>query len=243
MRTMKTHPLNDSIHLAKLSKLDYFKAIKRAKGSYWSNFRARTTPQNIWTVKQFVAPRKTPRFPSLPGADSPTAINDALLEHFFSPKPLPPAKGRHSRHSDATPLSPEEIKLAHSRCSPSSAPGPDDIPYRVGKRVNAINPAILLDLPFPLVTQGYHPPCHKRANGVVLDRPGKLSYRTAASFRIIVLLKTVSKILERVITVRPFALAQKATLLYPNQCGFLPGLSTFDACATLIHEVCTLQRP
>ena len=243
LRNMKKHPSNDSIHVARLSKLGYFKAIKRAKGSYWSNFLARTTLQNIWTAKQYVAPRKTPRFPSLPGADSPAAINDALLKHFFCPKPPPPARGRSSPHSSATPLSQEEIKLALSRCSASLAPGPDGIPYRVWKRVKAINPAILLGLFSPLVTLGYHPPCLKHANRVVLDKPGKPSYDTPASFRIIVLLKTVSKILEKVMTVRLAGLARKAGLLHPNQCNSLPGLSTSDPSATLIHEVRTLQRP
>ena len=60
MRTMKKDPSDDTRHLAKLSKAGYFKAIKRAKGAYWSSFLARTTPQNIWTAKQYVAPRKTP---------------------------------------------------------------------------------------------------------------------------------------------------------------------------------------
>ena len=151
------------------------KAIKLAKGSYWSNFLAKTTPQNIWTAKQYVAPRKTPRFPSLPGADSPAAINNALLEHFFPLKPNPPARRRLSPHPEATPLSQEEIETALSRCSPYSAPGPDGIPYRAWKRVNAINPAILLDLLSPLVTLGYHPPCLKHAFMVVLDKPGKPS--------------------------------------------------------------------
>src|ERR1700761_8455415 len=157
MRTMKKHLSNDNIHLARLSKLGYFKAIKHAKGSYWSHFLARTTPQNIWTAKQYVAPRKTPRFPSLPGAGSPMAINDTLLEHFFTHKPAPAARGRLSPHTDATPLSPEEIKTALSKCSPSSAPRPDGIPYKVWKRVNAINPTILLDLLAPLLILGYLP--------------------------------------------------------------------------------------
>ena len=243
MSTMKKDPSHDNIHLARLSKLGYFKAIKQARGLYWSSFLAKTTPQNIWTAKQYMAPRKTPHFPSLHGADSPSAINNALLEHYFPPKPPPPVRGRLFPHPDATPLSQEEIKLALSRCSPSSAPGPDGIPYRVWKRVNTINPALLLDLLSPLVTLGYHPPCLKHANGVVLDKPGKPSYDTPASFHIIVLLQTVSKILERIMTVRLAALAQKANLFHPNQCGSLLGLSTTDACATLIHEVRTLQRP
>ena len=223
MRAMKKHPSDNNLNLTKLSRLGYVKAIKQAKGSFWSSFLARTTPQNIWTAKQYVAPWKTPSFPSLPGADSQTAINEALLEHFFPPKHTPPTRGRLSPHVDTTPLTWEEIKLALSRCSSSSAPGPDGIPYRVWKRVNAVNSAILLYLLSPLVALGYHPPCLKYANGVVLDKPGKPSYDTPASFRIIVLLKTVSKILERVMTVRISALARKANLLQPKLVQLPPG--------------------
>jgi len=93
------------------------------------------------------------------------------------------------------------------------------------------------------VALGYHPPSLKNANGVVLDKPGKASYDSPASFRIIVLLKTISKILERVITVRLSAIAKSKGLLHPNQCGSLPGLSSTDACLALPHEIKTLQRP
>ena len=109
--------------------------------------------------------------------------------------------------------------------------------------MNAVNPALLFDLLAPLVTFRYHPATLKHANGVVLDKPGKPSYDTPASFRIIVLLKTVLKILERILTVRLTSLARQAGLLHPSQCGSLPGLSTSDALATLTHEVRTLQRP
>ena len=117
------------------------------------------------------------------------------------------------------------------------------MPYSVWKRVNTTNPSLLLDLLAPLVTFGYHPTILKHANGVVLDKPGKPSYNTPSSFRIIVLLKTISKILERILTVRLTSLARQAGLLHPNQCGSLPGLSTADAMATHTHEVRTLQRP
>ena len=89
----------------------------------------------------------------------------------------------------------------------------------------------------------YLPPSLKTANGVVLAKPGKASYDSPASFRIIVLLKTISKIVERIMTVRLSAITRSKGLLHPNQCGSLPGLSSFDACLTLMHEVKTLQRP
>src|SRR5205807_1377653 len=82
----------------------------------------------------------------------------------------------------------------------------------------------------------------KQANGIVLSKPGKPDYSSPSSFRIIVLLETVSKILERIIANRLSLLARLVGLLHPNQCGSLPGLSTFDACASISHEVRALQR-
>jgi len=81
----------------------------------------------------------------------------------------------------------------------------------------------------------------KKANGIVLDKPGKPDYRTPASFRIIVLLETVSKILERLSALRLASAARSLGLLHPNQCGSLAGLGCFDAVATLTHEVRLLQ--
>ena len=84
---------------------------------------------------------------------------------------------------------------------------------------------------------------------MVLDKPCKASfdapapYDSPASFRIIVLLKTISKILEPARTVRQSAIARSSGLLHPNQCVSFLGLSSSDTCFTLICEVKTLQRP
>jgi len=242
-RKAKKTQTPNSYNIARQSKLAYFKAIKREKAIYWADFLAKTSPNNIWTAKQLVAPRKTPRFPSLPDASDPVAINKAVLDPFFPPKDPLPNRGRLKKNPSATPLTKEEIELALSKSSPSSAPGPDGIAYSVWRKVNLINPAILLELHAPLVAFGYHPPSLITANEVVLDKPGKASYDCPASLRVILLLKTVSKVLERVMTVRLSAVARSKGRLYPNQCGSLPGLSSSDACLTLMHEVKTLQRP
>jgi len=63
---------------------------------------------------------------------------------------------------------------------------------------------------------------------VVLDKPGKPSYESPCSFRIIVLIGTISKILERIIAARLLTAARLRGLLHPNQCGSLPRLSTYD---------------
>jgi len=89
----------------------------------------------------------------------------------------------------------------------------------------------------------YHPPALKTSNSAILDKPGKASYDRPASFHIIVLLKTVSKILKRVMTVRLSAIAHSKGLLHLTQCSSLLGISASDTSLFLPHEVKILQRP
>jgi len=242
-RAAKKHNTPHMREVAGTSKAGYFKAIKAAKNKNWSSFLLTATPQSPWTAKRFTYGRAQPRFPSLPGAETPHQMNNVLLEHFFPPKepfsPLP----RLRPHNSVQSLTTEEIAAALSKCSPTSAPGPDGIPYSTWKQVNKINPSILLQILAPLVLLGYHPASLKSSNGVVLDKPGKPSYESPSSFRIIVLIRTFSKILERIIAARLLTAARLRGLLHPNQCGSLPVLSTYDACLTLTNDVRTLQRP
>jgi len=170
-------------------------------------------------------------------------MNNVLLDHFFPPKePFSPPPWLRP-HKSVAALTTEEIAAAISKGSPTSAPGLDGIPYSNWKQVNKINPLILLHILAPLVLLGYHPASLKSSNGVVLDKRGKPSYESPSSFSIIVLIRTISKILERIIAARLLAAARPRKLLHPNQCGSLPGLSTYDACLTLTNDVKTRQRP
>jgi len=242
-RVARKHDTPHMREVAGTSKAGYFKAIKAAKNKHWSSFLLAATPQTLWTAKRFAYRRAQPRFPSLPGAETPQQMNNVLLDHFFPPKEpfSPPPRLRPNR--SAPPLTTEEIAAALSKCSPTSAPGPDGIPYSTWNQVNKINPSILLSLLAPLVLFGYHPASLKGSNGVVLDKPGKPSYESPSSFRIIVLIRTISKVLERIIAARLLTAARLRGLLHPNQCGSLPGLSTYNACLILTNDVRTLQRP
>jgi len=142
---------------------------------------------------------------------------------------------------DCPRLSADEIGRALARSSPSSAPGPDMIPNSVWKRVHGAAPHVIADMLAPLVTYGSHPLTLKKADGIVLDKPGKPSYDSPSSFRVIVLLQTFSKILERIMNSRLSCVARVTGLLNPHQCGSLAGLSAADAVTTLIHEAKTLQ--
>jgi len=242
-RRAKKHHTPHMREVAGTSKAGYFMAIKAAKNKHWSSCLLTATPQCLWTAKRFTYGRAQTRFPSLPGAEAPLQMKNVLLEHFFPPKEpfSPPPRLR--PHASVPPLTTEEIAAALSKCSPTSAPGPDGIPYSTWKQVNRINPSILLSILAPLVLLGYHPASLNGSNGVMFDKLGKLSYESPSSFRIIVLIRTFSRLLERIIAARLLTAARLRRLLHPNQCGWLPGLSTYEACLTLTNDVKTLQRP
>jgi len=219
----------------------YFKAIKKAKRDHWSSFLATATPQTVWTAKKFAVGRPPPRFPELPGATTPLELNKALLNHFFPGEPARPFNSILLPFRDCPAQAVDKIGRALARSSLSSAPGPDMTPNSVCKRIHRVAPHLILDPLAPLVAHGFHPPALKLADGIVLDKPGKPSYDSPSSFRVIVLLQTFSKILERIMNSRVSCVACVAGLLDPHQCGSLAGLSASDATTTLTHEVRTLQ--
>jgi len=111
---------------------------------------------------------KDSRLPPLHSACDPVSIKKALLLHFLSLKGHLPS---------ANPLTNKQIVHVMSKSSPSSTPSPDDIPYLVWKKVYSLNSEILLDLLLPLVSCEYHPATWKKANGVILDKPGRRYYQ------------------------------------------------------------------
>jgi len=233
-------PLNWSN--VKSSRRKYFKAIASAKRTHWSDFLSSATLCSLWTAKRFAFGRPPQRFPDLPGASNPAEVAETLLDHFFPSKPPPPLLPRLACYEDYTPLTPEEISRALSRSSNTSAPSPDHIPYSVWKAAHRMKPSLLPSLLDPLLAHVFHPPSLKKALGIVLDKPGKPSYDSPSSFRVIVLLRTLSKILERVVASRLSAQAAICSLIHPLQCRSLSGRSTADAALVLSHNVESFHR-
>lgn len=102
-------------------------------------------------------------------------------------------------------------------------------------------------MPFPghafLLTWWLKKTCYnaRSSNSIVLPKPGKADYSTLASFRVIALLPTVSKILERITARWLFRHAKPARCLNQQQCASLPTLSCPDTVSTLTHDVTSLQ--
>jgi len=100
---------------------------------------------------------------------------------------------------------------------------------------------LIHDLFTPHVSDGFHPPFLNKADGSVLDKPGKLSYNSASSIRTIVLLEACSMILERIMNGRLSCVARGMGLPNPHQCRSLAGLSVAAACNSLTRDIKTLK--
>jgi len=233
-------PLNWSN--VKSSRRTYFMAIAWAKKRHWSDFLSTATPRSIRTAKRFAFGRPPQRFPDLPGSSDPAWVAEMLLGHFFPSKPPPPLLLCLTQHEDYTPLTSEAVSRALSKSSNTSTPGPDHILDFVWKSVHRLKPSLLPSLLGPLLAHGFHPPSLTKALGIVLDKPGKPSYDSPSSFRVIVLLRTLSKILERIVASRLSAQTTICSLIHPLQCGSLPGRSTANAALVLQHNVESFHR-
>jgi len=226
---------------ARVAQNTYFKAIQSAKRVHWSQFLADIDVRLLWDTRKIASGRAPDCFLRLENASSPTDINNILLQYFVPPRPSPPPPLTLPAFKVFPPVLPLEVSSALQKSSNTSAPGPSGIPYSIWKQVHKANERLLPSLLTSLVTHRYHPRAMKKANGIVLDKPDKPDYSTPSSFRIIVLLETVLKILERLSALRLTTAAGSLGLLHPNQCGSLAGLGCFDAVATLTHEVRLLQ--
>ena len=194
--------------------------------------------------RQKAGPEQTvPLVPLAPLCDHADPDYRFPLNYFVPPQPTHTLSAILRPYADCSELTSEEVPSALSMCSPSSAPGTYTIPSSVWKTLYCSAPTIFPSLLGPFLRYGHHPSSLKKANGVVLDNPGKPSYDSSAFFRIIVLLQTVLKILERMVPSRLSAIARHVGLIHPNQCGSLPSLSSFDACTSLVDTVHKLQRP
>src|SRR5437879_3793507 len=79
------------------------------------------------------------------------------------------------------------------------------------------------------MTVGHWPSHFKESNSVILPKPGKASYDTPKSFRPIVLLNTVGKLIEKMLANQMQFEVQKYGIFHPNQFRGVRQHSTEDA--------------
>ncbi|KAJ3522438.1 hypothetical protein NMY22_g11892 [Coprinellus aureogranulatus] len=134
-----------------------------------------------------------------------------------------------------------ELRQALEACSSRSAPGPDHVTWRHLKAILSIPDCtvLILRLANACIDVGHWPKHFKDSLSVIIPKPNKPAYSTPKAFRPIVLLNTLGKLLEKLISNRFQFDMIKYDLVDPNQMGGVRQRSTEDAGLFLTHLVRT----
>ena len=133
----------------------------------------------------------------------------------------------------------EEFKLAIINCNNSSALGPNKLLQSYLKIIfkddDCLN--IIISIANMCIKLGYWPSHFKRSTTIIISKPNKKSYNLPKAFRLIILLNTVGKLIEKVIRERlQFNMASNE-FIHPSQLGGLKFKSTVDAGIALTYII------
>ena len=138
-------------------------------------------------------------------------------------------------------FSKEEFRIAIANCNNASAPGPDKLSWSHLKIILKDNEClgIIICIANACIELGYWPSYFKRSMTIIIPKLNKTSYNSPKSFRPIVLLNTVGKLIKKVIGERlQFTMAAN-DFIHPSQLSSLKFKSTTDVDIALTHIIQT----
>lgn len=166
---------------------------------------------------------------------------EAFAETFFPPPPeVDLSDTWHFEYPQPVPcpeIAEEEVNEAIRLSAGDKAPGPDQTPNRVLKAVVDIISKPLQEL-FNACLRIQHCPQHfKHSTTVVIQKPGKPSYRGTKAYRPIALMNTVGKVLDSIIARRLQYYAEQYHLLPRNHTGGRKATSSEHALHLLMEKI------
>jgi len=137
------------------------------------------------------------------------------------------------------PFSKEEFKITLGTCSNLLTPGPDKLSWRHFKSILSDKDCIssVIKIANACIDLGYWPNHFKILSMVIIPKPNKPSYNSSKSFRPIVLLNTIGKLIEKVIGERLQFLVVRNDFIHPSQLGGLKFKLTINAGVALMHII------
>ena len=138
-------------------------------------------------------------------------------------------------------FSKEEFRITIANCNNVSTPGPDKLSWSYLKIILKDDEYldIIIYITNACIELGYWLSHFKRSMTVVIPKPNKILYNSPKSFRPIVLLNTVGKLIEKVIRERlQFTIAAN-DFIHPSQLGGLKFKSTTNVGIVLTHIIQT----
>lgn len=207
------------------------------------------TPQKMWatckwtrnrTPKEACIPALYTHPPLMPETD-PAKKATILLKKFFPPPPTAILTDMDNQQYDQNLKTPDillhEIIRAIEVVAPNKAPGDDEITNRVLKWTKDIIAPHLLRIFNASLSSGYCPEHFRNSVTVALRKANKDNYSTAASYRPIALLNTISKLMEYIMAKRLSYLAETHNLLPRTHMGARRAVSTEHALHYLVERI------
>ena len=136
----------------------------------------------------------------------------------------------------------DEIKNAIFTSNVKKAAGPDNINFLCLQKAYNAKSTAFHTLYKCLTNAGYQPLCWREATCAIIPKPNKIDYKTSKSYRPIVLLNCLEKIIEKIFAVRLSYYAETKNLLYKEQMGGRKQRSAIDAALRLTHEIQKARR-
>lgn len=246
---MKAHPERRSrlkIELLELQR-QFKKTVRSSKRKFFDDIIGETAPNRIWGLVDWTKPRKNRQFVPIKNssgqtATSPAEIGVAFHEHFALHDNT--ADDSIIQEYDQVPprtfaeISSQEIWDALKNTSASSAPGPDQCPWRcIKKALTRSSVEGFAKFFSACITKGYHPRIFKESLTVVIPKPNKSDYTKPGAYRPIALLNCLAKLMEKILSKRIQFQGQKFGIVHPYQFGGVREKSTVDAGICLAHNV------
>src|SRR6185369_2918659 len=228
---------------------EFKRTVRRVKAEFFKRqVDDRIAKNRVWDLINWVKPRRLPAVEAISYQGTPCSSSEQLwtaLDSTFhaasnreaDPSILDEAVSLTTR--EWTPFSMTELRTAIKGTSSSSSPGPDHVGWGDIKAATS-DPeaaAALLKVANACIDAGHWPSHFKDSVSVVIPKPGKPSYDTPKSFRPIVLLNTVGKLVEKMLAARLQFEGLKYGAIESQQFGGITQRSTEDAGSYLVHLV------
>ena len=221
--------------------------IKRKKRLYFRKVLEDSPPTDIYQFRQWSTGARN--YPSEPisrqdgrKAITPEEKCRVFLEtHFPAPADLPDEPPdlttHHTNEIEWMNITRAECLRALMSFTPNTAPGEDGIPNRALIWTWGVAADEYHSLISKCIQTGYHPIEYHRSISPTLQKPGKADYSNPRAWRLVHLLSTMGKWIEKIVATRLLYYAMEHGLIPPNQFGAMPGRSTTDAALCLAHDV------
>jgi len=136
-------------------------------------------------------------------------------------------------------FSKEEFNIALGSCNNSLTPGPDKLSWRHLKSIMNDGDCItnVIKIANTCINLGYWPNHFKISSMVIIPKPNKPLYNFPKSFRPIILLNTLGKLIEKVIGERLQFHVVNNDFIHLSQLGGLKFKLTINVEVTLIHII------